>query len=148
MTLAQLVASLNGDLKNEYKHMLFYMHAANVLVGKERAFFVDKLKAEANSEMGHVFEFAHKIRGWGGVPICGLEAHAFPTDLTTLEQIVDYAIEMEREVIANYHERHAQAEALHAQTGKHYDIVIFLEEQIEHSQTDVDEFVQMQAGWK
>lgn len=147
MNLDQLISALNDDLKNEYKHMLFYMHAANIMIGKERAYFADKLKADATSEMGHVYEFAHKIRGWGGTPFSGLEATDFPVVLTTLEEIINYAIEMEREVIRNYHERHAQATKLYNETSKHYDIVVFLEDQIEHSQSDVDELVQMQYAW-
>jgi len=148
MTLEEMLANLNGDLKNEYKHMLFYMHAANVLKGRERAFFVDKLKADAASEMAHVFEFAHKIRGWGGTPICGLEANDFPDNLTSFTDIVDYAIDMEEEVVKNYHERHDQGEQLYKDTGKHKDIFLFLEEQIEHSQHDLDELKQIQREWR
>ena len=147
MTLKEILQKLNDDLCNEYKHMLFYMHAANMLCGPERAFFVDKLKTEATSEMGHVYAFAHKIRGWGGDPVSGLNAKNFPPGLSYFKEIVCYAIDMEQEVIANYHKRHAEASDLCNETGKHMDIVLFLEEQIEHSQHDVDELLQIQRAW-
>jgi bacterioferritin (cytochrome b1) len=148
MTLDEILGHLNNDLRNEYKHLLFYMHAANLLVGVKRLYIADFLKAHATEEMAHVYQFAHKIRGWGGTPYSGLAAHQFPEGLTTAEQIIDYAIEMEQEVIANYHKRHEQAEELRNATGKHFDIALFLEEQIEHSQADVDELLQIQREWK
>lgn len=142
MELKQLIDLLNEDLKREYQHMLFYTHAANMLVGLERLYLADKLKEHAASEMQHVFQFAQKIRANGGIPVSGMSAESF-CDVNLLEgkakAIIGQALAIETEVVVNYHERHKQASALNAATGNHYDLVVFLEEQIEHSQGDIDE---------
>ncbi len=139
-TIFELIESLNEDLKNEYQHMLFYTHAANMLVGLERLYLADQLKAHAASEMQHVFQFAQKIRANGGIPVSGMKTAWFTEeDCTSAKQVIGQAIALETEVVKNYHKRHRQASELNANTDKHYDLVIFLEEQIEHSQNDIDE---------
>lgn len=139
MTREEMTNLLNGDLCNEWKHMHFYMHSANVLLGIERFFLVDVLKEHAVSEMQHVFEFAHKIRALGGIPVS--TPNPYPTDLYNAKHVVSYALEMEAEVVANYHKRHKQAEEL-----GDISIVIMLEDQIEHSQKDIDELTQIKWG--
>jgi bacterioferritin (cytochrome b1) len=119
--------------------MLFYTHAANMLVGMERLYLADKLKEHAKSEMDHVFEFAQKIRANGGIPVSGLQASCFDEDSCAAAVIINKAIELEKEVVARYHERHKQATELYEKSGQNYDLIIFLEEQIEHSQNDIDE---------
>ncbi len=146
MDLKTLVDLLNEDLKHEYQHMLFYTHAANVLVGMERMYLADKLKEHAKSEMDHVFQFANKIRANGGVPVSGSNTIEMPLPPNKAYGIIDFAIKLEKEVVNNYHIRHEQASRLYAETGKHYDLVVFLEEQIEHSQGDIDEFTIIMMG--
>lgn len=149
MTLEKLISLLNEDLSREYQHMLFYTHAANVLIGPERLYFADKLKEHAASEMQHVFQFAQKIRANGGTPISGLQSAPFTDSVEqcrTLKQVIGQALALETEVVNKYHERHKQASELHAATGLNYDLVIFLEEQIEHSQGDIDELTLVAAG--
>lgn len=144
MTNDEVVSLLNGDLRNEYKHMLFYLHGAIMLQGAERLHLGEFFKKQAESEMGHVLMFAHKIRALGGVPV-NPPAFDFPpaSDAKTL---VAFAIEMEEEVIRNYHERLAQFEAREEQTGRGHDLVMFVEEQIEDSQGDTDELHQIARG--
>lgn len=146
MTLEHFIGLLNEDLKNEYQHMLFYAHAASMLVGLERLYLADKLKEHVASEMQHVFQFAQKIRANGGVPVSGLDATKFPHWPYKAWGIVDEAIKLEEMVVKNYHERHKQASDLYAEMGKHYDLVIFIEEQIEHSQGDIDELKLIMLG--
>ncbi len=145
MTLNEFLINFNSDLKNEYKHMLFYVHAANVLLGMERLYLADKLKAHATSEMEHIYQFAHKVRAYGGMPFSGLDTNPFAVNYFNANAILNYALKMEKEVVANYHERHVQATQLWEDSGRkqYYDFVIFLEEQIEHSQHDIDELVQI-----
>lgn len=139
MELEKLVALLNEDLSREYQHMLFYTHAATRLRGIERLYLAGKLKEHAASEMQHIFQFGEKIRANGGTPVDGSTSPPLPEWDGTGYGTIFAAIKLEEEVVANYHERHRQASELHAQTGKHYDLVVFLEEQIEHSQGDIDE---------
>ena len=137
LSLSQMVDLLNSDLQNEYKHFRFYLHSSIMLTGLHRLFLTPWLVAQADEEKGHVIEFATKIRANGGVPTT--ESTDFPRDLVGPVDILKYALAMEQEVVSNYHIRHAQAEELSANTGKYYDLVVFLEDHIEHSQKDIDE---------
>lgn len=141
MTLDQMVALLNEDLKNEYKHHRFYLHASFVLRGLDRLHFGKWLHGQAMEELAHIKEFADKIAALGTMPTT--EANDFPTNLTKAEDILAYALSMEQEVVANYQQRILQAEELFADTGKYYDLILHYEEQIEDSQKDIDEMVRM-----
>ncbi len=136
-----MVSLLNEDLKNEYKHHKFYLHASFVLRGFERLYFGEWLKNQSNEELEHVTAFANKITALGTMPTH--ESNEFPTNLTRAKDILTYALEMEREVVENYHTRLKQANELFETTGKYYDLVIFYEEHIEHSQSDIDEMLKM-----
>ena len=141
MTIDEMVALLNQDLQNEYKHHLFYLHAFNSVRGMERVYLSPWLKKQSDEESEHVQEFASKIVALGATPVSGLQANQFPVNLTSTQDILTYALAMEQEVVANYHTRHAQATALYESTGQYYDLVVFLEDQIEDSQNDIDEMV-------
>lgn len=128
MTLDQMIALMNEDLKNEYKHHRFYLHASFVLRGLERLHFGPWLHQQAMEELDHIKEFADKITALGTMPTT--EANDFPTNLTKASDILTYAIEMEKEVVANYHQRLQQAAALHEATGQFYDLVLHYESQV------------------
>jgi len=140
-TLDQMIGLMNEDLKNEYKHHRYYLHASFVLRGLERLHFGDWLRKQAAEELVHVGEFADKIAALGTLPTT--ESNDFPVNLTKAEDILAYALIMEKEVIVNYHERLKQAQALYDNTGQHYDIVLLYEDQVEDSQKDIDEMVRM-----
>lgn len=89
MTVADFVKLLNEDLRNELKHMLYYLHSSHVLVGVERFFLADKLQEHAKDEMAHVTQFASKIRALGGYPVH--IPNAFATELTSAVDILKYA---------------------------------------------------------
>lgn len=144
MNEAEIVTVLNSDLTNEYKHMLFYLHATAMLQGPDRLHLGEFFRKQAESEMGHVLQFAHKIRASGGVPV-NPPAFSF-APFTTGKLLLQYAIEMEQEVVANYHRRLKEFERLEEATGRHHDLVMFVEEQIEDSQSDVDEMLQIARG--
>jgi bacterioferritin (cytochrome b1) len=145
MTQQDIIDALNGDIVNEYQHMLFYMHAASVLSGLERLYLGEFFRKQAESEMGHVLQFAHKIRALGGVP-AGARSYDWSTLGNTAKSLLTYAANMEEEVVANYHRRLKQFEALEEKTGKFHDLVMFVEEQIEDSQNDLDEMYQLLRG--
>ncbi len=139
----QAVANLNEDIQNEYKHMGFYMQTANTIIGLPRIYLAPKLQEHAASEMGHVNEFAHKIRGYGGWPLSVQHCNTFPTQLCEAKEILQYAIEMEREVVANYQDRLKWVEGL---DEPDVSLVVFYEDQIEDSQKDIDELRQILEG--
>jgi ferritin len=141
-----IVSLLSEDMKNEYKHHRFYLHSSFVLEGHERLYFVDWLKKQAAEELHHVEEFANKITSFGHIPpVFGYE---FPTDLRKMKDILNYAIQMEMEVVDNYHNRLKHFEELSEKTGKHFDLVLHYEDQIEDSQRDVDEMLRMAGSWR
>jgi ferritin len=144
MTNLDVIAWLNSDILNEYQHFLFYLHSSMMLTGLERVYLVDILKKHAESEMEHILEFGHKIRSYGAeVVSINNSQRYFPNLLTRAKDILEYAITMEKEVVQNYHLRHEMFEKL---DPKDISLLVFIEEQIEHSQHDIDELIQILAG--
>lgn len=143
MDTREMIGLLNADLRNEYKHLLFYLHCGNTLRGLDRLHLGKMFYEHAAGEMEHVQQFAHKIRGLGGDPVSGLMAHHFNDgEPMTAEQMLCEALAMEEEVVRNYTTRRKQAEEI-GDTG----LVLFIEDQIEDSQNDIDELRQLlEAG--
>ena len=142
VSLTEMIALLNEDLSREYSHMHFYLHASIVCRGLHREEYAEMFQAEATSEMGHVGQFGKLILGLGGKPSTSVAD--FPTGITEPLRIVEEAMRMEKEVVANYVDRMDQAINLQDNGGDdrihgRY-IEIFLEDQILHSRADVDNF--------
>lgn len=140
MTINEFVDKMQSDLKNEYKHLHFYLQASFMLYGPERLYLGKWLSDQADSELGHVRQFAAKIRAFGKVPTTEYLKFNSSTDCY---EILKMALTLEQEVVTNYHERLIQAESLNDKTGKYKDLVLFYEEQVEHSQEDIDEIVKL-----
>lgn len=138
MSLPKLIEQLNSDLKNEWKHLRFYLHHASKITGLHCEEYKEFLLKSAASEMGHVTAFSDLIVGLGGIPT--QESNDFPS-LNTPEEIFSYAAEMEREVFENYHVRMNEAEDLNNADGRW--IVIFLEDQMKDSRQDLDHLRQI-----
>lgn len=139
--MINVVEFLNQDLANEYKHHRFYLHAGFVLTGLPRLFLGPWLKDQATEELSHVTEFANKVVAYGGQPTVGnLD---FPTDLTNAKDILAYAVAMEKEVVENYKNR---IKMLEDYDMSFYDLILLYEEQVEHSQADIDEMVKILSG--
>lgn len=133
---------LNGDLANEYRHLHFYLNAASVVQGLHRNHVREFLLKEAAGEMGHSTQFADLITGFGGKP--SGKINGFRTDLTDPKSILQYALLMEDEVVANYVQRQKDAEQLGGVDGRVIDI--FLDEQILDSRHDADNIRNMLSG--
>lgn len=133
MTKQQLIDLLNEDLKNEYKHMHFYLHSAFVVQGLHREEIREYLLTHAKGEMQHVQEFADVIIGLGGQPTT--EVGNFPS-IVCPQEILEYALAMEDEVVDNYVERRLQAAELGGADGTYVEL--FLEDQILDSRGDAD----------
>lgn len=142
MTTEQMIRVLNSDLKNEWKHLRFYLYHASAVTGLHCAEYKELFLKEAAGEMAHVTAFSDVIIGLGGVATH--EANDFPL-MTKPEEIMRYALQMEQEVVKNYVERMQQTalmlDVVHAQW-----LEIFLEGQIQDSREDVDHFQQIVRG--
>ncbi len=152
VSLAQITTLLNEDLSREYSHMHFYLHASIVVRGLHREEYSEMFRGEATSEMTHVQQFAKLILGIGGTPNTGVAT--FRSDITDPIKLVEEAMRMEKEVVANYVDRMDQAIVLQENGGDdrihgRY-IEIFLEDQILHSRSDVDNYREIldQANYK
>lgn len=141
MTLNEILENLNNDLRNEWKHMRFYLYHASAITGPHAEEYKEVFLKEAASEMTHVTEFSDLIWGLGGDPTSA--SNDFPMFTDVLGALA-YAKKMEEDVVRNYAERIRQAETLPDPIGRW--LTIFLEEQINHSQRDVDRFKRLLTG--
>lgn len=150
MFTQNLIELLNSDLKNEYKHMHFYLYYASLFTGPHHDSMRDLFLKQASSEMHHVHEFSKLIVGLDGKPTS--ESNLFDVNLKTTKQIVFAAIEMEEEVVKNYVQRCIDAASLDKNVGIGMSSVtakyvqIFLEGQIQDSQSDIDHMKQIFKG--
>lgn len=139
MKLETIIENLKEDLKNERKHMLFYLTNASTVTGLNRIEIKEFLLKEAASEMKHVEEFQDLILGLNG-DIKDF-SHNFFDVFENPKDIIKYAYNMEMEVIHNYIKRIKEAQELDDHNSLW--IEIFLEKQIEHSREDADNMKQM-----
>jgi len=142
VNLETLIENLKEDLKNERKHMLFYLTNASTVTGLNRIEISEFLIEESASEMKHVQEFQNLILGLNG-KIDNSEFNHFDI-FTDAKKILEYAYKMEMEVVYNYTKRIKEAQQLNDHNGLY--IEIFLEEQILHSRTDADNIKQILAN--
>jgi bacterioferritin (cytochrome b1) len=138
MNKQDLVDLLQKDMKNEYKHHLFYLHSAVVVRGLHREELQEFFLKAASSEMNHIIEFGETIIGLGGtvsIPGSGF-FDSLPLYLIQPKDILAFAVEMEDEVVSNYVTRAKQAEEFGGPNG--YWVQVFMEKQIEDSRRDAD----------
>lgn len=148
MNKEKMIELLNSDLKNEWKHLRFYLYHASAVIGLHSEEYKELLLKEAAGEMSHVSEFSDLIIGLGGTATA--ESNDFPF-FTEPKDIILYALEMEEEVVANYVKRIKDASelSLSLEDGDAVDgqwIEIFLEGQIQKSREDVDRYRQILRG--
>lgn len=134
MNLETLVANLKEDLKNERKHMLFYLTNASTVIGLNRVEIKEFLLEAAASEMKHVEEFQNLILGLDG-EIKDCEFNNFEI-FEDAQKILEYAYNLETEVVYNYSRRIKEAQSLNDHNGLWVEI--FLENQIANSREDAD----------
>ncbi len=141
MTKLEFIDLMNSDLRNEYKHMLFYLRSAVIVRGLHREPIKAFLDMEAKNEMTHVQAFSKRVVSLGGTPIA--EANEFPV-LYDPREILAYALEMEHEVVEIYAVRMKQADEMGGVDG--VCTRLFYETQLEDSYDDMVEIKEMIAG--
>jgi bacterioferritin (cytochrome b1) len=138
MNKDKMIDLLNNDLKNEWKHLCFYLYHASAVTGLNREEYKEFFLKEAAGEMGHVTEFSDVILGLGGT--ANDDRNSFEK-FTNPEQIFAYALKMEEEVVENYVQRIKDAVELGGVDGQWLEI--FLEGQVQKSREDVDSYRQI-----
>ena len=135
----QLIELLQNDLKNERKHMLFYLQAGVMVQGLHREELSELLLKEAQDEHNHVVEFSRLIVQLGGIP--NQEVNEFPTNLVCPYEILKYAQEMEQEVSKIYALRLKETST---ETGEAHEsfVHLFYEDQLQDSQNTALELMQ------
>ena len=141
MNKEQMIDLLNEDLKNEWKHLSFYLYHASAFTGPFAPEYKEMFLEEAASEMKHITEFSDVIYGLGGYATA--DANAFPK-FNALKDILGYALSMEEEVVNNYVQRMHDANTLGGTDGQWLEI--FLEGQVQASREDVDKYRQIIRG--
>lgn len=137
-----MIDLLNDDLKNEWKHLRFYLYHASAVQGLHCEEYKELFLKEAAGEMLHVTQFSDVIIGLGGKATDD-NSRSFPL-MTAPKDILQYALSMEEEVVANYVKRMRDADDLGGVDGQWLEI--FLEGQIQKSREDVDHFRQIVRG--
>jgi len=141
MTNELILSLLNSDLKNEWKHLRFYLYHASAVTGLHSEEYKELFLEEAAGEMSHVTEFSDLIIGLGGTATH--ESNSFEK-FTSPKDIIQYALSMEEEVVTNYVNRMKDAEELGGVDGQWLEI--FLEGQVQKSREDVDRYRQILKG--
>lgn len=148
MNLSQLISLLNEDLSREYMHWHFYMNAAIRVQTLHRVEIQELMLKEAAGEMKHIEEFGKLIVGLGGTPIVNVAS--FESNITDPKRILEEALKIEEEVVANYVQRMDDAETLESLGGAdkvHGRYVhIFLEDQVLDSRQAADHYKELIAG--
>lgn len=128
-----------SDLKNEKKHMLFYLTAASTVSGLHREEYKELFTKEAASEMSHVLEFQDAILGLGGDFSTTSDIFTFNPYIVSydLKELLTFALEMESEVVSNYASRISDNLTLLEEPDRRW-MEIFYEDQLEKSRKDVD----------
>lgn len=139
MTNEEIIALVQEDLKNERKHLAFYLQASVMIKGLHREELREFLLKEAQGELKHVEEFSELIVHLGGVP--GTEVNAYPSNLSDPFLILSYVVKMEQEVADIYASRlRATHEMENSATAYAH---VFYENQIQDSQHTAWEVNQM-----
>lgn len=145
MLLDQMIELLNIDLRNEWKHLHFYLACASRLTGLHAHEYKEVFLKAAQSEMGHVTAFTDLIIGLGGVP----SHEPAPYELFERpEYALKYALKMEEEVVANYVQRQKDTQRMEEKDAVNAGwIDVFLDGQIQDSREDADHLKQIIKGF-
>jgi bacterioferritin len=109
ITKEQLLENLNKDLAWEYAALIQYVQHASVITGAEYESIIAELLLHADEEKQHAIQLSDQIDFLGGVPAVDVAEVQVSADST---EMLEQDLAGERDAIARYKERIAQAEAL------------------------------------
>lgn len=128
--LTRLIEGLNRDLNAELNTILRYIRHASVLKGVAGHEVRELLQKEVMDEVKHAMYLADKIVALGGTP--RIEPQA-PAEVFDWRGVLEDALTFEREAIAGYRERAAQAEAV-GDVGLKATLEMFAEDETRHKE--------------
>jgi bacterioferritin len=136
----QLLAGLNEDLANEFTAIISYLLYSRLVSGVHRLELAEFLEGEIADELEHAKFLSHKIVALGGTPA----TEPAPVRLgKTNQQMLQYALESEKETIARYTKRIEQAEAL-GELGLKVELENLVAEETRHK----EDLERVLLGWK
>jgi bacterioferritin len=103
----KLIEGLNEDLANELGASILYLYQTSTATGWDGEELREFLTAEITGELQHAIFLADKIASLGGKPTTLPVQHKCPKDV---KGMLKYDLKLEREAVANYQLRAAQAE--------------------------------------
>ena len=141
-----MIELLSEDLSREYSHWNFYIQAATSIVGLHREEIGEFLLEQSKEEMTHVEEFKRVLHGIitrrNLKALVPTKISDFKNNLSITFEILNEALKMEDEVVANYVQRIEDAISLQENGGEDKIdgkyLELFLEDQIQDSRKDAD----------
>ena len=105
----KLIDGLNDDLAHEYAAVIMYTYNAAVVSGMYRQVLKPFFQEESTDEIGHALYLSEKIKTLGGTPTT---TPAKVKQLTDVKEMIEEALQNEKDTIERYEERKKQAEEL------------------------------------
>jgi bacterioferritin len=136
----QLIAGLNEDLANEYAAIISYMLYARLVNGPLRLELAGFMEGEIADELEHAKFLSHKIIALGGTPVTQ------PSEVKLTQdnrEMVEFALQSEKDTIARYTKRTAQAEAA-GEPGLKIELENLLAEETRHK----EDLERIRMGWR
>lgn len=125
-----LVEGLNDDLAHEYQAIISYLLYSRLVSGPLRPELRAFLEGEIADELEHAKFLAHKIVALGGTPTTR------PAEVVLAEgnrELIELALQAEKETIARYTERIRQADAA-GEVGLRVDLEQIVAEETKHKE--------------
>jgi bacterioferritin (cytochrome b1) len=143
----QFINLMLKDLQNEKKHMMFYLTASATVTGLHREEYRELFAKEAASEMQHVMEFQDAVLGMGANLVECTDLQTLPDFLVSYQakELLNFALQMEEEVVANYAKRISEDVNMLDNPEKQW-MEIFYEDQLAKSRKDVDNLKMILKG--
>lgn len=142
-----LLENIYLDLRNERKHMMFYLTNAGSMTGLLSDEYAEHFLDSAKEELEHVKEFQNMYVGLGGSLVINAGIENIPIE-TDVKRAILAALELEEEVVENYAKRIDEIENdqfIDNITKKW--LVVFYEDQLKNSRTDVDKYNRIIKNW-
>ncbi|MGH6690340.1 MAG: ferritin-like domain-containing protein [Gammaproteobacteria bacterium] len=135
-----LIKGLNEDLANEYMAIISYLLFSRMVQGPLRPELSKFLEGEIEDELGHAKFLSHKIVALGGTPTTE------PAPVTLTEdnrEMLQLALQAEKETIERYTQRIKQAEAI-GDVGLRVELETIVAEETKHK----EELERVLYGWR
>jgi bacterioferritin len=136
----ELIDGLNQDLANEYSAIISYMLYSRMVTGPLRPELSEFLENEITDELEHAKFLAHKLVALGGTPTTEPAPIAMVSDN---RQMIETALQAEKDTIARYTQRISQAEAA-GELGLKVDLESIVAEETKHKE-DLERIL---VGWR